>query len=412
MKNSEQDVQHLNDAAGPGEGPTVEAPPLSPHQEKMQQLRKDMGLLEDDDAAVATEEPEEEELEAETELDEDLDDDEELLDDEPEDELDDEELEEEETEEDEEELDENVAFISLPGRFPDDEDVEVPVDLEALRAAGLDPDQVIDRFRQQRNGYERAEQLRAQRRELREIEDAMREDPARFIGEHVGEEHYEAVAERILLRMPDEAFGKLAKKLDRFIRDPKAREKARDDAELEELREEKRNRKTPADQAVAEAREQVATGIEGVIPTEWDDDKANEFFTTAVRAVQMHLRTPAGEGFDPSDPENVVEVLRHRGVLRDFGLARKGGSRKSAKKNGTSSAADRRDPGATASRSKGKGSKADARTRMSRRKRAATSPPGAGAAAASGFQKVQGERHDSKMDRLRKYLKVPKRRGS
>lgn len=387
-----EDPNLTDPAAGEGEGDGEgegQEPQRETHAERMARIRADVlgeGEGEEDD--------EEEGLEAEGG--------EEGGDDE------DAELEAEAGDEDEEE-DEDLVTLTFPGRKPDDPPVEITMTREEAEEQGYDPQELVERNRQLNNGYARRQALQAERQEFEaerdEFMEGLRTDPAGFITQHVDPKLRAEVAETVLLELEPDEFKKVRDRVDKWSRNPENRESERTKAELRRLKAEKERREQGAQKdTVKENVRQIGTAVTDLVPEDMDDERAEKFFRIAVREIQDHIQR---EKLDVLEPEKVPEVLASSGVLEAYGLSPDGSATEgSPSQNGTSSAAPKRAPGKKGSKAKG-----DARTRMIRRKNAVATPAGASSSAASGFQKVQGERYEDRADRLRKHLGLKPKKG-
>lgn len=300
--------------------------------------------------------------------------------------------------------------VSVPGREPDDEDVELPIDVEALEEAGLTPDEAKERVQQLRNGYMRRqelnrhlEQIETDRTELEVIEQQLAEAPADFILGHVDPEIQASLATRILATMPEERFSAVIDRLAGWQRDPtKRREEALSLREeqlqrQEQLREDYRTRSSETELVVG-----IQKNVNSLIPESWPEGKARRFFRYGVTEIQDHLRENGVEGFDPGE---VPQVLAQAGLLDDFGLSNDGEPTTGSSADPSASSAGSEEPAGEAEIEKAKRAGEETAKRAKRRKEAAaTAPAGAGSSMLGGMKVPSGQSFEERINWLEKRL--------
>lgn len=293
--------------------------------------------------------------------------------------------------------------LRLPGRQPDDDDIEVQLTPELLEAAGLDPEQARERLNQLHNGFGRRSALVAERRafesERDEFYDALEADPSGFLVDQVREDIQVDVVKALLENLDDDAYNEVMGTADRLA-DPDARERARKDRELERRRaaDEKAQEEGPADEEV----EQIIDTMVGLVPEDWPDAEAEDF----VRFAGLKLQRYAAEKkLDTLDPAQIPEILEGLGVLEKFGLSGDGES-SNGDRAGSTSDASKKKGASDGGKSKGTGT----RSRMERRRAAsATTPAGAGGEAAEGFVPKKGETYLERRNRVARMLGEPEK---
>lgn len=303
--------------------------------------------------------------------------------------------------------------VSVPGRMPDDEDVELPLDADALEEMGLTPDEARERVQQLRNGYMRREevnrhleQIQDDRAELDFIEKQLREQPEDFILGHVSPEVRGRVVERVLATMPEETFNTLVQKVAGWNRDPVSR---REEAlRIREERTERREKIRDEYQETTESRRRAAEigrEVSRLIPEAWPEDKAERFFRFSVAALRDHIVQNEIEDLDPAD---VPKVLGQVGVLDDYGLSENGGPGTGSEADRSASAAGSDDgPAGEAEIEKAKRAGEEVRERTKRRKEAAaTAPAGAGSSVIAGAKWPKDQTFEERMNLLEKRLGV------
>lgn len=303
-----------------------------------------------------------------------------------------------------------LVTLEFPGRMEGDAPFAVPIDRAWLEEQGLSIQDVVERHRQLVNGYGRRTAIRAERDQLeqerqqfhQEIE-KVRQNPARFVAQEVPADQRAQVVEAILLGLDDAAYRQVATKVDRWARDSRARQAERERAELEDLRGQHQHQEQDAKaEAIATNAREVATAVTALIPEDMDDNRARLFFNAAVAELVRHGRT---NNLEILDPATVPQLLAQVGVLEVYGLGANGSSSSagSPHSNGTP-------PAASAPAGRTPSGQGDARDRMTRRKNAVAAPAGASSSVAAGFQKVQGERHIDRRNRLAKALGLPQKK--
>jgi hypothetical protein len=303
--------------------------------------------------------------------------------------------------------DDDFVVVSLPARKAGEEDFELPLDIAALEAAGIDPADAVERLNQLRNGamyrreYEDAiADVQKDKADLDGIYEAMEADPAAFLMETVAPTVRSSVVEALLLELEEEHFDKLVRKINTWARDPNSRVTQRTDAENKRLKAERERTRSSA--TVAKTQDlirDIGAAIRSVLPDDYDPKKAKMFSMQAAAELNAHLKATKQTTLDPA---KVPELLGELGVLEFFGI--------SPTKNGERSASGVTPPKAPGKKPAAvKGKAPDVRERMRRRKGAATTPGGAGSAAPAGFTKVPGETYTDRRNRLSRALGLPEK---
>lgn len=293
-----------------------------------------------------------------------------------------------------EEAQDDVVAWKLPGRQPDEDDIELALPRAALEEAGVDVDAITERFKQMRNGFMRGSEFRkerdvllADRAEFDSIVAAVKADPVGFVTQTVQKPEFrEAVARDILLALDDEAFERVVQQVDGWIRDPRDRELERTKTENKRLSAERtREEQSGATKDDLEYAASIRDSIQEIIPAEWEGSgRDDRFFSYAVQALIDYTQKHDIEDLAPAD---VSRVLAELGVLEDFQLG-----------PDTEQPAGKK-PAKDAPTAQGN----DPKTRIKRRREAAAvTPAGAGGEGASGNAPPRGQSFKERMSWLRK----------
>lgn len=176
--------------------------------------------------------------------------------------------------------------VQLPGRGPDDPDVQVEVADKEL----------ADRVRQLRNGFERSFELRKRETNLRQLETEIAEvkqeakdDPVGFVLEHVDPAHHVAIARQILAN--PKIWDAMREELAKWDLDPSSRttfsETARADrAEQRVERERIRDTRGRINKAAALAGDAIISIAHG---NKLDDARGGHFYSMAMKAVGEYM---------------------------------------------------------------------------------------------------------------------------
>lgn len=313
--------------------------------------------------------------------------------------------------------DDDIVFLKLPARRKGDPDFELPVDVEFLEAAGIDPADAVERINQLRNGaMYRAEheeamgQVQAQQDELDGIYEDLEADPAGFILEAVNPKLRTGLAEQLVTSLDDESFNQLVRKMEGWRRNPQTREAAAATAEVKRLREsQKRATDRDTNKQTTQNVRAVGNAIKSLIPDGMDEGRADRFVRAAATELRRHV---ADNKLTTLEPSEIPEILGNIGVLEDYGISLddEGAEAASTPPQETPSVNGKTRPRKDAkagSKSKAKGE--DVRERLKRRKASASTPAGAGSAAPTGFQKVQGESYGDRRNRLARAMGLPEK---
>lgn len=305
-------------------------------------------------------------------------------------------------------------LFRVPARKPGDPDVELPLDRAKLKEMGITIKEARDRIGQLVNGFGRKQEVerdRAQieqaRGELTEIRTSMRERPVEFMVDNVAPKFYAPVVDELIARLSDEDFGKLVQRVARYDADPSKRRLDGADAKEKTLdRREHQRTATEQNRQRSEYMTQVQDQITGLVPEEWTDEQANEFYEMATfKLTQWAKNQPEGTRLEPAE---VPKLLSKLGALKYFDLELPDDEHRSSSGNGKTPPAS-----STGTRPKGpppKGSKdtgKDLRDRHDRRANAVTSGSGAGTAAAAGDGPPKGQTAKERFAWLRQ--KFPKK---
>lgn len=295
-----------------------------------------------------------------------------------------------------------AIVAKLPGRRPDDPEFELPLDKAALEAAGIDPQEAVERLNQLKNEGMRRQQyveamegVSADRAELDGIEQAMRTDPAGFLTQKVNPAVQEAVAETLLRHLPEEAWDRLMEKCaawdsNRVQRRTEATEATnkRLQAQLDQQNE------TRQRQAEAGEVKNIGTAIADLIPEGMEQAKGDRFFDYAVLQLQKYI---SDNNINRLDAAKVPQILADLGVLQDFGLdveptpGAKPAPAKSAPVKTAAVPARAKAPVQTGE---------TVRKRVETRKAAATAPAGAGSGT-TGTPLPKGQKFEERLKSLR-----------
>ena len=202
-----------------------------------------------------------------------------------------------------------VFIAHLPGRGPDDPDVEIEVaDAE-----------LAERLRQMRKGYERRERLQGREQTVRQAEAEIsnlellaQENPTGFILGHVAKEHHVAIA-RQLLAQP-EVWTAVKEEVTGWDLDPTTREKFASEMKAERSQQELDATK------VVEARKLITSSaaLAGDLIVEiadgngLEDDRGGRFFKMAMTSVGDYMEA---QGLYQINEDQVVKILETQGIL-------------------------------------------------------------------------------------------------
>ena len=289
--------------------------------------------------------------------------------------------------------------VELPGRRPDDPPYKFVArdknEAERLRQA-INAGMRRAEFNEQMAALERRE--RAVQQLLQEFE----QQPAQFVAERIGPEHYGAVVEALLSRLDQETFDRLVDRMAAWVQDPVARREAALAAREQDI-ERRRQAEEEARRAAAqdEYLQGIAQQIVGVIPDEWPDARADEFFEYAAFKLRQYARQNRGVRIRPVDVPALLEQL---GVLRAYGLAQDGRGQPSAGAVRSPDGAPPRSPAPSAEIERAQRAGEGFRKRAERRAQAvATAPAGTGAAT-PGLPFPPGQHIRDRLKTARKWL--------
>lgn len=296
----------------------------------------------------------------------------------------------------------DLSVLRLPGRRPDDEDFELPIDAEALEAAGIDPKEAAERVNQLRNGYMRGsevrearEAVRGQQGELDFIYRELQERPGEFLTQNVHASHYPDLLKNLIVQLDDSAYEQVLNHIGQLDRDTNARERARLDIEKQRIqhREERQQQRQSSDYV-----KQVRTEIINLVPEDMDDARADEFFDYAIFKLESYARQNPGQRLQP---DRVPVLLQELGALDPFGLSQNGEAT-TRTDDATAPNADRAKKGPKGKDTEQKRAGQDLRKRADSRKNAAVSPAGA-TTGASPTKPPRGQSFDERMAWIEKH---------
>lgn len=281
--------------------------------------------------------------------------------------------------------------LRLPGRKPDDEDFELPLTREQLEAAGVDPDQVVERFNQLKNGYARRQEIeqerievQADRDELAFIEQQLRSSPTDFLVDRIDPSLSAEVARKLLVRLSDDDFDAVLGSVSEWDRDPSTRRLAAAKDKEESVTRRDESRTTQEKQrSQKEYITGLAKAITGLIPEAMDNAQADEFFDFAAHKLDAWARRqPPGRA--RITPDQVPALLEELGALTPYGLAGSGQQPSEQPRKTTSEDARRAQrPGDPELAERARQTGKDLKARRDRRANAAAvTPAGAGAGTA------------------------------
>ncbi len=279
----------------------------------------------------------------------------------------------------------DVFVAKLPGRGPDDPDLEIELD-------GLEPEE-REAFARLRNGYMRREQLRVEREAFEEKESVVNEtlialqtDPLNFVMEELKGEMKVDLARHLL--SDADTYKAVRDDLVEWDTDDRAREAAQ--ARLALARRDAADSAIQRRQAYRQAQEttrMVGTVLDAIIPEGLTDDEAQGFHDAAIYDLQRHVST---KKTNTLTKEDVLHVLDRSGALRRYGISPDDAGRKVAALDATPSSsprrvrAQKRQPSAASKEEKARNTGNDFKRRSARRKNAASSAPaGVGSSAAT-----------------------------
>lgn len=312
--------------------------------------------------------------------------------------------------------------FKLPGRSDGDKDVPLPIDRAALAKLGIDPEHAKQRMAQLLNGYRRGAAVEKDRREF-EAERAQfdatmaewKEAPRDFMLDHVKAEEHVGIVKALLARMDEDAYATLMDEVDKWQDDPSQRRlAAAQEREAASDRKEKRSTAQAQLKARTEYTNALHEQVTSLVPDDWNEDDANEFYDFVAVALQRWAtKQPKGTRLDPT---KVPELLDELGVLRRFELERPDGDADAehaqsrtrttrSRPNRSSSRTPGKTPGKADREQLARQTAKDLQDRHDRRRAAAATPAGAGAAAASAGM-PKGQSFKDRMKAIRKKLGV------
>lgn len=202
--------------------------------------------------------------------------------------------------------DDQERFVAvLPGRGPDDDDIEIEVSDQAT----------ADRINHMRNGFMRGEQIRASiaelqgaQEELAVIEDQFAFDPAGFVLDNVDAKQMAQVTLGLLVQ--EGVWDALQKTINKLVDDPgelrtlRAEAKAARLETKDELKKLADTRKTQNANA-AELRD----AIDLIIPDTMDDAKRARLVADVSRDLVEHINS---QNLKKLDPKSIVTIVADR----------------------------------------------------------------------------------------------------
>lgn len=291
--------------------------------------------------------------------------------------------EEEEGEEEDEEEEEGVFVAKLPGRNPNDPDIEI--EMEGLG------DEEREAFQRLRNGYMRREQLRVERDAFQEKEAVVNEtiialqtDPLNFVMDELKADMKADLARHLLSEQ--DVYEAVRDEIANWDADDSMRE--RDQAKLALKRREAADaalRQRAAYQEAVESARMVAGVLDVLIPEGFTETEAQAFHDAATYDLERHVNSTKTNRLTKED---VIRVLNKTGALRRYGIDPSDAERRVAALDATSPDSPRKArvkrPSSEVSREeKARNTGKEFKRRSARRKNAASSgPPGAGSSAA------------------------------
>lgn len=274
----------------------------------------------------------------------------------------------------------------LPGRQPEDPELEVKFDAETralLQKKGMDPQQLVERINQASNGYARRQQIEAERAEveadraeLSHIEKEITERPVEFLVDKIDPSQYGSILEALATRIGEAEFDAFLEKVAGWESDPAERKvaaaRAREEAATRKVMQ---RDETDRAKAKAEYTSAVASEIARLVPESMSDEGAAEFYDFAAHKLQKWAREqPKGTRLAPED---VPQVLADIGALEPYGLSLTKGKLGAGRTAGKAPAK----AGDVAARAAARGK--ELKERRERRQNAVTVPAGAGSEAAN-----------------------------
>jgi hypothetical protein len=220
---------------------------------------------------------------------------------------------------------ESKAFaVQLPGRGPDDPDIEIEVGDE----------EIANRLRQMRKGYDRKNRLDADRadvqqkeRELDEVDTLLRADPVGFVLERVNPEIKKQLALNLLA--DDEIYEHVVEQIADWEQSPDKKEGSRLKLENDRLKSQGDVRdQLDRTHRFRDQGDAVDAAIDALVPDTMDEDTANLFLADARRDMLAHIQKEGFALMNDAELEafvaKVPSVLARR--LRLYGIAPRDGA--------------------------------------------------------------------------------------
>lgn len=313
---------------------------------------------------------------------------------------------EEEAEESEEAEEGDEAFVAkLPGRGPDDPDLEIEL-------IGFNQEE-REAFNRMRNGYMRKEQLKAEQESLQEKEAlvnetvlSIRTDPLNFVLNEMDGDLKQQLARHLLAE--GEVYDAVSEDLLDWESDPKSREAAQARLELD--------RRKSADRAARErasyregreAARMIHQTVSALVPEGFTEEETDDFHDAALYDLQRHV---VSTRTNTLPPEEVVRVLQKSGAFRRYGIDPADAERIVATLNATPSDPPRkaraksRQPSEADRVEKARKTGKEFKRRSRRRKDAASSSPGGVGSSAAQMRMPKGQGVEARAEWVLKNL--------
>ena len=215
------------------------------------------------------------------------------------------EAEEEEGEEEEEEATEPIT-VSVPGRHPNSEDIEIEVDDKEL----------AERIAHLKSGFMRGEEVREREQAMSASEDAMAElseafevDPAGFVMEYVTEKDELAQVALALLSEPD-VWDRISAQVDKLFSDTGELRTLRAEVKAARLESKEQIQKRAARRKEnAEAGRKLGEAIDLMVPDSIEGTRREQLITDLTRDTTDHITRNKLEKLDVKD---LVPILAAR----------------------------------------------------------------------------------------------------
>jgi DNA-binding NarL/FixJ family response regulator len=219
------------------------------------------------------------------------------------------------------EAEEELVVARLPGRGPEDPDIEIEVpkelqeDFNRLRNMAMRGAEFRDRI----TGVEEREaRTTADQEELQVIEESLREDPAGFVLERVRPELRVELLRSLLADNEVWENEELQNQIREWERDPNKRELFAERTRRERLeRRQTRDQELRLRREMREGAAESARHVKALIPEEWPPERTQKFWNVSMRLLGEAAHRRESSRFTRDE---IVQVLDRGGVLDGYGI--------------------------------------------------------------------------------------------